>query len=286
MRGPDRAVRAPHASVRASRRATVTVVGTVPIARTAPVGGTVPVVLVHGARVSRTMWRPQLDALARSGRRALAVDLPGHGARRGERFTVDGAVDAVADGVAQVGGRAVVVGVSLGGYTGIAHAARHPEQVAGLVASGCCAVPRQAASAAWLLAVRHIFARLPDRGAWLNQRLVDAALPPDGARAAGEGGFALDVMADLLTGLRETDPLGDLARVACPVWLVNGRWDHFRLQERRFVAAARDARLVVVPRATHLVSLVQPVAFARVLLAVLEEVDAREAPVTPSGDPG
>ncbi|NLE72861.1 MAG: alpha/beta hydrolase [Actinomycetales bacterium] len=240
----------------------------------APAG--LPVVLLHGARVSRTMWRPQLEALARAGRTALAIDLPGHGERLDERFTVDGAVAAVAEGVDRVGGRAVVVGMSLGGYTGIAHAARHPEQVAGLVAAGCSSVPRQAASAAWLLAVRHVFMRLPDKGAWLNQRLVDAALPPDGARAAAEGGFALEVMDDLLVAMRGTDPLADLARVACPVWIVNGQWDHFRLQERRFVAAARDGRLVVVPRATHLASLVRPVAFTRVLLEVLEEVDARE----------
>src|SRR5690606_37439557 len=36
-----------------------------------------PVVLLHGARTSRTMWRPQVEALERAGRTALAVDLPG-----------------------------------------------------------------------------------------------------------------------------------------------------------------------------------------------------------------
>jgi len=42
-----------------------------------------------------------------------------------------------------------------------------------------------------------------------------------------------------------------------------------------FLAACRDGRLVVVPRATHLVSLVQPARFTRVLLEALDEVDAR-----------
>ncbi len=237
----------------------------------------VPVVLLHGARVSRTMWRPQLAALRRAGRDAVAIDLPGHGARLGERFTLEASVDAAGEAVERVGGRAVVVGMSLGGYVGIAHAARHPEQVAGLVAAGCSSVPRQPASALWLLAVRAFFARLPDRGAWLNQRLVDAALPPDGAAAAAEGGFALEVMTDLLTAMRGADPLADLARTSCPVWFVNGQWDHFRFQERRFLAATPEARLVVVRGATHLASLVRPVAFARVLLEVLDEVDAREA---------
>lgn len=236
----------------------------------------VPVVLLHGARTSRTMWRAQLEVLARAGRRAVAIDLPGHGARIGERFTVDGCVAAVDDAVAALGGRAVVVGLSLGGYTALHWAARRPESVAGVVAAGCSSVPDQPATRAWLLAAR-AFARLPDRGAWLNQRLVDVALPPEAGAALAEGGYALEVMVDMLTQMQAVDPVADLSRIRCPVWLVNGQWDHFRLQERRLLAAAHDARLVVIPRATHLVSLVRPVAFARVLLEALEDVDAREA---------
>ena len=69
-----------------------------------------PVVLLHGARASVTMWRPQLDALERAGRTALAVDLPGHGHRMSERFTVTGSLVAIEEAVDRVGGRAVVVG--------------------------------------------------------------------------------------------------------------------------------------------------------------------------------
>lgn len=238
-------------------------------------GARVPVVLLHGARVSRTMWRAQREALARAGHRALAIDLPGHGRRIGERFTVEGSLTAIDEGVAALGGRAVVVGLSLGGYLGIRYAAERPDRVAGLVASGCSSIPDQPATRAWLLLARG-FARLPDRGAWFNQRLVDAALPPEGAAAVAEGGFALEVMVDLLAAMQHVDPIADLARTRCPVWLVNGQWDHFRLQERLFLDAAPDARLVVVRGATHLVSVVRPVAYTRTLLEILGEVDARE----------
>lgn len=237
---------------------------------------TTPVVLLHGARVSRTMWRPQVAAMARAGRPARAIDLPGHGDRVAERFTVPASIDAISEAVDALGGRAVVVGLSLGGYLGIVHAARRPEQVAGLVAAGCSSIPNQSATAAWLLAARG-FAHLPDRGAWLNQRLVRRALPPEGAQDVAAGGFALEVMVDLLSAMRRVDPVAELRRVACPVWLVNGQWDHFRLQERLFLAAARDGHLVTVRGATHLVNLVRSVASNRVLLEVLDEVDAREA---------
>jgi pimeloyl-ACP methyl ester carboxylesterase len=239
---------------------------------------TVPVVLVHGLRTSRTMWRAQVEALRAYGVEALAVDLPGHGERRGERFTLDGAVGAVADGVDAVGGRALVVGLSLGGYVGIAHAARRPEQVAGLVAAACSTRPLVALVDGWALLARGI-ARLPDAGAGLNQGMVDRVLSPSAAADVAAGGFALDVMDDVLRAMRAATPVADLARVEAPVWLVNGRYDHFRGEEGRFLRACRDGRLVVVPGATHLVSLTAPVGFTRVVLGAVDAVSALDGRV-------
>lgn len=218
------------------------------------------------------MWRAQVEALERAGRPAVAPDLPGHGRRVEETFTLEGALAAVDDAVGGVGGRAVVVGLSLGGYLAIAWAARHPGRAAALLLSGCSTDPDTPLTGAWRQAAR-VIARLPDRGAALNQALVDRALPPQGAADVAAGGFALDVMVDLLGAMRALDARADLTRVACPVWFANGQWDHFRLHERAFLAARPDARRVVVRGATHLASLVRPVAFTRVLLELLEEVD-------------
>ncbi len=63
-----------------------------------------------------------------------------------------------------------------------------------------------------------------------------------------------------------------LTRFGCPVRLVNGRYDHFCGEERRFLSACADGRLVIVPRATHLASLSAPMAFTRVLLDVVSEL--------------
>lgn len=249
------------------------------------VGGvTLPVVLVHGLRTSRTMWRAQVEALGRAGVPALAVDLPGHGRRIAERFTRDAAVAAVGQGVADVGGRALVVGLSLGGYTAIAHAARHTEQVAGLVAASCSTRPLPALIGGWAVVARGI-GRLPDGGAGLNRRMADRVLPATAAQDAAAGGYALGVVDDVLREMRGSAPVADLARVTAPVWLVNGRFDHFRGEERRFLRACRDGRLVVVPGATHLVSLVRPVAFTRVLLTAHAEVSARERAGTARPEP-
>ncbi|ACZ29695.1 hydrolase or acyltransferase (alpha/beta hydrolase superfamily)-like protein [Xylanimonas cellulosilytica DSM 15894] len=228
-----------------------------------------PVVFVHGARTSRTMWRAQLAALDAAGVDAAAVDLPAHGERRGERFTVDGAVAVVHDAVDALGGRALVVGLSLGGYVAIEHRARYPEQSAGLVASGCCTPPQSRLRDAWTGASR-LLERSPGQGAWLNDRLVGLMLDDDAARDVAAGGYALDAMTDVLREVGGIDSLAALRRGTSPVWIVNGRWDHFRGGERRAVAAARASgaptRLVIVPHARHTVSLDAPVAFARVIL--------------------
>ena len=107
------------------------------------VGSGLPVVLLHAFPLDREMWRPQLDALADLAR-VFAIDLPGFGASTsGETFAVDNAADVVADFLDAVGvkGRAVVGGLSMGGYVALAFARRHPEKLGGLILADTKAEP-------------------------------------------------------------------------------------------------------------------------------------------------
>lgn len=235
------------------------------------------VLLVHGVRTSRSMWRAQLVALEAAGVPALALDMPGHGARHAEAFTVDGAVATIETAARAVDGPLVVVGLSMGGYLVLHWAARTTRPLAAVVAASCSTRPRGPGLDAYRRAAAAI-ARMPDGGAGLGDALAGRFLPPDGRADVAAGGMALGVMEPVLAGLAGVDTLADVAAVDAPIWLVNGRWDHFRGEERRFLRACRDGRLVIVPGATHLVSLVRPVAFNRVLLEVVEEVSGSSAP--------
>ena len=74
------------------------------------------IVFIHGVRLTGAMWAPQVADLSDTFR-TIALDLPAHGTRSGEAFTLDAATEAVASTIrAEAGGRAVVVGLSLGGY--------------------------------------------------------------------------------------------------------------------------------------------------------------------------
>jgi len=98
-------------------------------------GSGLPVVLLHAFPLDREMWRPQLDALSDIAR-GFAFDFPGFGGSKSEKtFAVEDAGDLVADFLNAVGvkGRAVVGGLSMGGYVALAFARRHPEKLAGLI---------------------------------------------------------------------------------------------------------------------------------------------------------
>ena len=240
--------------------------------------GPVPVLLVHGIRASATMWRYQEQALRAAGYPVLAIDLPGHGQRMSEPFTVPAALAAIDDGVAELGGRALLVGLSLGGYYAVAYAGEHPDRVVGLVAAGCSAVPKGMLLEGYRLLARLIH-RLPDRGLWLHEAMVHLMLPSAGAHDVLAGGAALDVMDSGLRATSTLTPLASLAAYPGPIWLVNGALDHFRLNERRFLAACRNGEVVVVQGATHLASLAQPERFTTILLRVAGQVTAGPGPV-------
>src|SRR5688572_20927235 len=101
--------------------------------------GGVPVIFLHSFGGDSSHWASQLDHL-RHHRRALAVDLRGHGksAKPKERdYSMDAFVRDLEAVVKELKlQRFVLVGHSLGAAVANAYAARHPRQVAGVVLVG------------------------------------------------------------------------------------------------------------------------------------------------------
>jgi pimeloyl-ACP methyl ester carboxylesterase len=242
------------------------------------------VVLVHGLRTSATMWRRQVAALARHDVEAVAIDLPGHGVRLDQLFTIDDALQVIGDALPpappeQPGARHVptlLVGLSLGGYLTIEFAARHPGRIDGLVAASCGFRPRGIGLTGYRRIAAAI-AHLPDRGRALNDFTARVFLPPEGFEDVIAGGVGLDAMAPVLGTIGRLDTEAALARIDVPIWFVNGRLDHFRIEERRLLRAARRGRLVHIPGATHLVSLVRPEEFTAVILGAVAELELEAA---------
>ena len=101
--------------------------------------GTGPaVILLHGYPLCRAMWQPQLKALSAAGYRGIAPDLRGFGNSPLVQDPVS-MVDYADDVIALMDdlglGRAVVVGMSMGGYVLFNLLERYPQRLAGAVFS-------------------------------------------------------------------------------------------------------------------------------------------------------
>jgi pimeloyl-ACP methyl ester carboxylesterase len=235
-----------------------------------------PIVFVHGTRLSRTMWRAQMDDL-RDTYRVVALDLPGHGALGDRSFTLATAADHVASTIeAAAGGEAVVVGLSLGGYVAMDLAARRPELVRGLVLSGATAEPVGLLAAPYLALAaamdRFDGPALDALNAWFFRTRFSPAI----AEPIVAGGFWSAGGAQALRALAGERFAPRLAAYPGPTLIVNGDWDVlFRVTMRTFARGARDVRRVRLRGATHLANLDRPGAFS---LAVRRFVEALPEP--------
>src|SRR5690606_31763484 len=165
------------------------------------------VVLVHGIRTSATMWRSQLAHLDARGIPAVAPDLPGHGTRMAEPFTLAGALETIDQAVqdAATRGPVLLAGHSMGGLVSCAYVGQeYPPPVAAFIGASCTALPRGTGLAAYRMLARG-FDSLPDRGLWISGRVLDATLPEDTRLDFGAGGYALDAQDTVLASLAALD---------------------------------------------------------------------------------
>lgn len=235
----------------------------------------VSVVLVHGIRTSATMWRSQVAYLTARGTPVTAVDLPAHGTRRAEPFSLSEAFDTIDHAVraAAAEGPVVLVGHSMGGLLCIEYAgAPEPPPVAAFVAASCTAIPRGLGLAAYRMLARG-FDALPDRGMALTRYVLSRTLPEETRADFGAGGYAFDAQDAALRSLSVLDLLTALGRIEVPLWFVNGQFDQLRVNERLFQRIAPHAELIVVPRTSHLVSAMRPRVFDAVLELAITTVE-------------
>lgn len=241
---------------------------------------TVQIVFVHGIRTSATMWRSQLAHLDSIGVPSTAIDLPGHGTRMHEDFTLHEAlhsIDVAVRGAAEHG-PVLLVGHSMGGLLSLAYTGGEEQPpVAALIAASCTALPHGAGLAAYRMIARTLDA-LPDRGLWLAGRVLDATIPVETRDDFSAGGYALDAQDVALRSLAALDVEAALRRITVPLWFVNGQLDQLRLNETLFQRLVPHAELVLVPRTTHLVTAMRPRVFNAVLQVALATLETAASP--------
>ncbi|GAA1069025.1 alpha/beta fold hydrolase [Kitasatospora nipponensis] len=243
-----------------------------------------PLVLLHAFPLTSAMWRGQLDG-SLAGARVLAPDLRGFdgsppppGVPSLEHWVDDLARLLDAAGLE----RAVVGGLSMGGYLALAFARRHPDRLAGLLlADTKASADTEAARANRERIASAVLAR---RSVALlaEERMEDTLLGPDaGPRLLAEvrGMVAAADPRAVAWAQRAMAARGEsfqvLAGLRVPVAVVVGERDAITpvTDDEAMVAALPAAELTVVAAAGHLSALEAPAAFNAAVLALLRRVD-------------
>ncbi len=224
---------------------------------------TPPIVLIHGAGGNHLYWPPEIRRL--TGNRVYAVDLPGHGKSEGYGLqSIAGYAGKLAAWLSAMGLHAAVfVGHSMGGAIALALASDYPEHVAGLGLVSSSArlnvgadILENAAHAATLHKAVEALAAHSFSPA-TESRLVELA-------TMRMGEIRPSVLHGDLTACTQFDATQQLAAIRAPALVVCGADDRMTpVRSSQFLAdSIRSARLVVVPRAGHMVMLEQPQAVA------------------------
>jgi pimeloyl-ACP methyl ester carboxylesterase len=243
------------------------------------------ILLVHAFPLNASMWGPQL-AEPPDGWRVIAPDLAGLGSSNdhdGESISLDDYARDLVLLLDRLGiSRAVVAGVSLGGYVAMAFARRSADRITALVLADTKApadTPEARAGRERMLDL------LSDRGtAGVADEMLPKLLGPTTRHARPE--LVDQVRAMALTndpeGVRRAiirlrdrpDATPGLPTVAVPVLVVVGEEDAVTppAEAERLQAAIRGATLSRIGAAGHLASLEQPAAFNGELSAFLARI--------------
>ncbi|MDQ1682789.1 MAG: hypothetical protein QOH99_1330 [Frankiaceae bacterium] len=256
-------------------------------------GSGLPVVLLHAFPVHRGLWAGVREQVGPGfvreyvgpgdvrehvgpGVRLITPDLPGFG--QSPPLTsgpsLDDYVDSVAGLLDAMGlERAVLGGVSMGGYVSLAFARRHPGRLLGLILADTKSTADAPAAATNR---RRIAAVLVDEGS--PRILVEESLPNllGATTKAGRPDVVARVHAMVeavspaaaawaqLAMAERTDTTAALRSLSVPVAVIVGAEDAITPagDAEAMVAAARDATLTTIPRVGHLSAIEDPEAFA------------------------
>ena len=234
-----------------------------------------PLLLTHGYSSTSAMWHGQVDALSKD-HTLILWDMRGHGQSDypddpkaySEALTV-GDIAAILDAVGAK--RAVIGGLSLGGYMSLAYYAAHPERVeALLIIDTGPGFKKDEAREAWNARALATADRLDREG--LD---VLKSATRERATASHRDARGLALAARGMLTQRDARVIELLPDIEVPSLVVVGADDTPFLAASDYMAAKiPGAQKVVIPAAGHAVNIDQPKAFVDAVLPFLKNLPA------------
>jgi pimeloyl-ACP methyl ester carboxylesterase len=240
-----------------------------------------PLLLMHAFPLDRAMFQEQLAALSKAVR-VLTFDVPGMGESEAAPVSIDGIADLAARLLdEQKIHKAIVGGVSMGGYASFAFARRHADRLLGLV----LADTKPEADSDEAKAGRREMAKVArEQGAAeiakrMTPKLLGATTLEQRPQVAEQvrrmiEQAAPESIAQLLEAMAgRADSTGLLAAIQVPTLVMAGEEDAIIPAAGAKLWAERipGSRFVLLPKAGHLPNLEAPEAFHATIEAFLSE---------------
>jgi pimeloyl-ACP methyl ester carboxylesterase len=222
-------------------------------------GAGTPIVFLHAFPLNRTMWAAQESTLSQRFR-VITVDLRGHGESDAPlwRYTLDQYADdvnALLDHLSIQ--RAVMAGLSMGGYVLFAMYRRHSDRIRGLIFADTRAEADQPAQATWRFNLAQKVERV---------RAIILSTPISG------------IVGDLMAIAERPDSTPLLKTITLPTLVLVGDQDRLTTpEENRCLAdGIPGARLEIIPGAGHLSNMEQPELFNQAVSAFMESIEGEK----------
>lgn len=240
-------------------------------------GTGLPIVFLHAFPLNRTMWAVQ-ERLLSLQFRIITIDLRGHGESDAPlwRYTLEQSADDVSALLDHLNiQRALLVGLSMGGYILFAFYRKYAARVKGLILADTKAQAdtEEGKSGRFQLA-QIAYKKGPSAIAdvMIPKLLSPATIQtnPDlvqQVRAMIEGNQISGIAGDLMAMADRPDSVSLISQITCPTQIIVGELDQATppSDAKLMAEQIQHARLAIIPNAAHLSNLEQPEAFNQIV---------------------
>lgn len=242
----------------------------------------IPVVLIHAFPMNKTMWDDQIKALEEEFR-VITFDIRGLGQSKSHYpYTMEFIVDDLIELLDQLKiQKAVIGGLSMGGYIAQRAYQRNPERVSALILAN---TKSEADNDEGKLARYKAIKTIDEKGLpiFLESFLKNAMAPDasliavDRATNIAKSNSPEAVCAATLALMSRTDTTAQLKNISVPTLIVHGEKDAVipMTAAQNMHVQIKNSKLVVIPNAGHFSNLENPEAFNQHLLGFLKELKA------------
>ncbi len=232
------------------------------------------ILLVHGIRMTRKMWLPQMLGLS-DKYRLIALDLPGHGANSICRFKLKHSVDVIRRVIRENNlDRVLLVGISLGGYIAIKFVSKYADRTTGLVLAGCSAMHQGIKTIPYqILSIVSTYVD-PSILTIFEKHFIRKFSKKEYSESIINSGFYYKVIPDVIKQMKGHNFLNYILKYNKPVLILNGEKDRiFRTHENLYNETLRESKLVIIKRAKHVCNLETPEIFNEHLRAFADSLN-------------